>query len=91
MSSSSNGGRNRLLRRIFKAMDTRGDGTVQFAEVTKIIAMAHASGSTGRLATPRGGSGLPSARTRPSNAVALELPEAFTLNVWLANGTRVIE
>ena len=76
-----------LLRRIFRAMDSDCDGSVDFAEVTRIIGMAHTSGSTGRLATPRGGQ--PSSRVRPSAAVALQLPETFGVDVWVAEMARL--
>lgn len=87
-----------LLNKIFKAMDSDSDGLVQFEHLTKVIAMAHSSGSTGRLhgtGTPRRGStgistprhGLPSARAQP--VTALVLPDEFGVEVWLSEMGRM--
>ena len=76
-----------ILRRIFRAMDTDFDGVVRFDEVTAMIAAAHASGSSSRVATDRIGSaskrGLASTRIRPQGSVALDLPSEFDLEVFL--------
>ena len=75
--SSSAADRTELLKKIFKTMDSDGDGVVELANLTKVIALAHASGSTGRLSTPRSaGHGLPSARAQPASSVALALPRS---------------
>ena len=81
--------RKAMFTSIFQAMDTNFSGVVQFSEVTRMVAIAHRSGSTGSVSkllasprTPRSTrAALPSARVRPSNAVALSLPDAFSLEV----------
>ena len=89
-----------LLRKIFSTMDVHGSGVVQMADVTRMIAMAHASGSitTSRgAASPlskRNGSTRPSPPTSPRStpsvdAVRLVLPDEFTLEVWLSEMTRM--
>ena len=81
-------------------MDVHGSGVVQMADVTRMIAMAHASGSitTSRgAASPlskRNGSTRPSPPTSPRStpsvdAVKLVLPDEFTLEVWLSEMTRM--